>query len=83
MFAQGEGRWGEEEGKAVVCVCQCVQVCLQEDCYQMLYDGRMQMGRGVPSRWFAACAVFVTAIYKSELCNYERHLCCNRVAAEF
>lgn len=33
-----------------VCVCQCVQVCLQEVCYQILHDGRMQMGRDVPSR---------------------------------
>lgn len=31
-------------------VCSCVQVCLQEDYYQMLHDGRMQMSRDVPDR---------------------------------
>lgn len=51
MFAEGEGRWGEEEGKAAsVCVCWCVQACLQEDYYQILHNGRMQMGRDVPGR---------------------------------
>lgn len=36
--------------RQLVCVCQGAQVCLQEDYYQMLHDGRMQMGRNVPGR---------------------------------